>query len=87
MVVAALLWFVFSPGSGLLALFADRAELQDLQEQTKNLVEKNQQLEKEISLLEESPEHLEEIARRDYGLLKKNERVYDFSRPQEKPKK
>lgn len=87
MVVAALLWFVFSPGSGLLTLFADRAELQDLQEQTKNLVEKNQQLEKEISLLEESPEHLEEIARRDYGLLKKNERVYDFSRPQEKPKK
>jgi len=34
----------------------------------------------EIDGLQDDPEYLEEVARKEYGLLKKNERVYDFSK-------
>jgi len=78
--VAAVLWIIFSPGTGLLFLMGHRAELEQLQEKTAELEKENSDLHAEIDRLQNDPEYLEEVARKEYGLLKKNERVFDFSK-------
>ncbi len=79
LVVLALLWVILSPGSGLLAIWRKRSELKNLQQQNVELEAENSRLQKEIDRLQNDPAHLEEIARRDYSLLKKNERVFEFA--------
>lgn len=77
--VLALLWVLLAPGSGLLSLWKKREELQRLQQQTIQLEKENGVLVKDIDRLKNDPGYLEEIARKDYGLLKKNERVFEFA--------
>lgn len=83
----AFLWLLFAPGSGLFSLLRQRSELRELQLQAENLRKENAKLQKEIEQLENDPAYLEEIARRDYGLLKEHEHVYDFSKPEQSKKK
>ncbi|KJS01949.1 MAG: hypothetical protein VR65_07100 [Desulfobulbaceae bacterium BRH_c16a] len=78
LVVVSLLWMVFAPGSGVFSLWKKRQELQRLQQQTVQLQKDNEVLEKDIDRLQNDPTYLEEIARKEYGLLKKNERVFEF---------
>jgi cell division protein FtsB len=85
LVVLALLWVMLSPGSGLLAIWRKRSELKNLQQQNALLEEENTQLQKGIDKLQNDPAHLEEVARREYNLLKKNERVFEFT-PKKSPK-
>lgn len=73
------LWMIFAPGSGLVAIWKKRSELQSLQEQNQQLEVANTQLQKEIDKLQNDPAYLEEIARREHNLLKKNERVFEFA--------
>lgn len=82
-----LMWVLFAPGNGVVALLNQRSELREMQAETERLRVQNQQLQVELERLRKDPEYLEEIARKDYGLLKKNERVYDFSKPEQKEKK
>jgi cell division protein FtsB len=82
LVIMALLWIIFSPGSGIVTLMSKRSELKKLQEDTARIEQEIKELQKEIDLLHNDPHYLEDIARKDYGLLKKNERVFDFSKPQ-----
>ena len=84
LLLLALLWILFSPGSGIVTFFGKRSELKKMQKETVQLEQDNAQLQKEIDRLQNDSAYLEEIARKDYGLLKKNEKVYDFSRPQPK---
>lgn len=86
MVVVAVLWVLFAPGSGVLALYKKRQELLNLQAKTAQLEQENAKLQKDIDRLQNDPRYLEEVARRDYGLLRTNERVYDFS-PKKKEEK
>ncbi len=76
--VLALLWLIFSPGSGILAIWRKRSEQKNLQQQNIQLEEENSRLQKEIDKLQNDPGYLEEIARREHNLLKKNERVFEF---------
>ncbi len=78
LIVLALLWVMFSPGSGLLAIWRTRSEQKNLQQQNIQLEEENSRLQKEIDKLQNDPGYLEEIARREHNLLKKNERVFEF---------
>ena len=78
-VVLALLWIVFSPGAGLLTLWRKRSELHNLEQQNVALEEENTQLQEIIDKLQNDPAYLEEVARREHNLLKKNERVFEFS--------
>lgn len=78
----ALLWLLFAPGNGLFSLLRQRSDLRDLQQQTEDLRRENAKLAEEIDRLENDTAYLEEVARKDYGLLKKNEQVYDFSKPE-----
>jgi len=57
-----------------------RTELERLQEKTVELEKENNDLQKEINQLQNDPDYLEKVARKEYGLLKKNERVFDFSK-------
>lgn len=82
LVIMALLWLVFAPGSGIVTLMSKRSELKKLQEDTARIEQQIKGLQKEIDLLHNDSRYLEEIARKDFGLLKKNERVFDFSKPQ-----
>jgi len=80
LVLVAVMWILFSPGTGLLSLMGHRSELTQLQQKTAELEKENSELQAEINRLQSDPEYLEKIARKEYGLLKKNERVFDFSR-------
>ena len=80
LVLVAVMWIVFSPGTGLLSLMMHRSELTQLQQKTAELEKENSELQAEINQLQSNPEYLEELARKEYGLLKKNERVFDFSK-------
>ncbi len=79
--VLALLWVIFSPWSGLWLFMEKKAELRELQSNSVKLGQDNSSLKKEIERLRSDPSSLEKIARKKYNLLKKNERVYDFSQP------
>ncbi len=82
-VVAALLaflWVFFSPHAGVWTVIQHRSELHQLQEEMIQLEQENAILQSEIDKLQNDPAYLEEVARKKYGLLKKNERVFDFSR-------
>lgn len=80
--VICLAWLLFSPGNGLLSVVSMRSELHKLQAETAELSRENAVLEAEIDKMKNDPAYLEEVARRDFGLLKPNERVFDFSRPE-----
>lgn len=79
LVAAVSLWLLFAPGTGVLSLFRQRAELQNLKVKNTELAQENKELQEEVERLLNDPAYLEEIARREYGLLKKNEYIYDFS--------
>ncbi len=80
LLLAAALWIMFSPGIGLVSFRGHRIDLQRLEQEIADLERENHDLQVEIDGLQNDPEYLEEIARKEYGLLKKNERVYDFSK-------
>jgi cell division protein FtsB len=86
LVLIAVLWVVFAPGSGIVTLINKRSELHRLQEEKARLEQQIDTLQKDIDRLHNDPAYLEDIARSKYGLLKKNEKVYDFSKSQPEKK-
>lgn len=78
--LVGLLWIVFAPGSGLFDYYRSRTQLTQLQKDVSLLKQENSQLRTENNRLRNDPEYLEKIAREEYNLLKKNERVFDFSK-------
>ena len=79
MLVFAVLWIIFAPGSGLVTLISKRSELKKLQQETMQIEQQIDGLQGDIDRLHNDPSYLEDVARKDFGLLKKNEKVYDFS--------
>ncbi len=86
LLLIALLWIVFAPRSGIITIINKRSELEKLQKETTQIKQQTVELQKEIDRLHNDPAYLEEVARKDFGLLKKNEKVYDFSKPKTKEK-
>ena len=78
LVVLAFLWLLLAPGTGFLSLLRQRSELKTLQQQTQVLAEQNEIMRAEIENIEGDAAYLEEIARRDYGLVKDNEILFEF---------
>ena len=73
------LWMALSP-YGLWQHSRISRQLEELKAENARLEQENQQLLREITLLRNDPQYIEEMARREYGLLKKNELIFDFSR-------
>ncbi len=84
LVVASLLWILFAPGTGVYSLLKLRNQAFELEELTRELTANNETLRAEIDRLKNDRTYLEQIAREKYGMLKKNERVFDFSQSREK---
>lgn len=83
----AVLWIVFAPGSGVITLFAKRSEIKKLQQEVAQIEQQIEILENDIDRLHNDPSYLEEIARKKYLLLRKNEILYDFENPKTVKKK
>jgi cell division protein FtsB len=73
----AVLWLTLSPW-GAVGYFRLRHELAELRAANLELAAINRGLEEEIVRLKNDPAYLEKVAREQYGLLKKNELVYQI---------
>ncbi|MFV0439167.1 MAG: FtsB family cell division protein [Desulfopila sp.] len=86
LLLLGLVWVLFAPGNGIYAIFSKRHQVESLDAETLHLQKDNAVLQGEIDKMKNDPAYLEKVARRDFGLLKPNERVYDFSRPEKEDK-
>lgn len=84
LIIMSFVWLLFAPGTGVYSLMKQRSKAVELEEQTKALMETNEKLRTEIDRLKHDQAYLEQVAREKYGLLKKNERVFDFSKTPQK---
>ena len=80
LVVLILLWVLIAPKKSALHLVKANQELEAIQFENKRLEEENEVLREEIDRLKHDPTYLEEKARKEYGLLKKNEMLYKFEK-------
>lgn len=80
LVVCAVLGVFFSPYGGIYSLYQKKSHLAILEAKIVEFQDENKELSQEIARLQGDSEYIKEIARKKHGLLKKNERVYDFSR-------
>ena len=87
LLVFAFLWILFAPGSGVVTLISKRSQLKKVQKETAQIEQQINELQNDIDRLHNDPSYLEDIARKEYGLLKENEKVYDFSRSKSKKNK
>ena len=79
-VILLILWIIFAPNRGILALYQSQNEIERLQAENSRLEDENKVLLEEISRLQDDPDYLEEKARKDYGMLKENEVLYIFKK-------
>ncbi len=86
MIVLALLWLLFAPGSGLFHLLQKKKYLATLTAEQNALVQQNKEIERDIRRLQDDEAYLEQVAREDHGMLKDNEMVFDFSRKKKEKK-
>ncbi|MGV1098636.1 FtsB family cell division protein [Thiovibrio sp. JS02] len=70
-------WAIFGP-YGALKYYRVAKELNKVLADNEELRLSNEALRKEITKLKKDPVHLEEVARQQFGLIKKNEVIYDF---------
>lgn len=77
--LALISWIVFSP-KGLLKYFRLTETLETVKAENQKLEKENKELRQEVARLLNDPVYLEEIARKKYGLIKKNEIIFDFKK-------
>ena len=72
-------WIIFGP-SGALKYYKVTKELKTVRAEIKALESQNKALREEIAKLLSDPVYIEELARKKYGFIKKNEIIYDFEK-------
>ena len=80
-VLLLVVWVLFAPGGGYLHYRNSKKELAAIQQKNAELEQNNAALRQEIERLKTDEAYLEKVAREKHGLLKKDERVYEFNRP------
>ncbi len=75
-----LLWVFFAPGGGYVHYRKAQRELSTIKEKNIELQKNNAALRQEIERLQTDEAYLEKVAREKHGLLKKDERVYEFDK-------
>lgn len=84
--VLFLLAIILTPGKGLLFLRNQKVQIVSLNAEKQKLLQKNIALREEIKRIKTDVVFLEEVAREQHGLLKKDEIVFDFT-PKDKKNK
>ncbi|GAW66237.1 septum formation initiator [Geoanaerobacter pelophilus] len=78
-VIVFILYFTVFGDRGLLRINHLHRDLDETQKRLSQLKEENDQLKREIAALQSDRRYLESIARRDFGLVRSNEVVYQFT--------
>jgi len=76
--VAFILFFTIFGERGLLRIYHLNKEKQDVQQRLDALKGDNLKLVREVDALKNDRRYLESIARRDFGMVRKNEIIYQF---------
>ncbi len=79
-----ILYFTVFGERGLLRIYHLSKEKQEVQRRLDSIKNENLKLVKEVDALKNDRRYLESIARRDFGMVRKNEVIYQFSQ-QQKP--
>lgn len=77
-VIVFILYFTVFGDRGLLRINHLHRDLDDMQKHLSELKEENDKLKREIAALQSDRRYLESIARRDFGLVRGNEVIYQF---------
>ncbi len=81
-----MLWIFFAPGRGIFFLHQQKKDLVALKVEQERLIQENMEMEQAIKRLQSDEGYLEKVAREEYGMLKKNEMVFDFAKKKKKKK-
>jgi cell division protein FtsB len=82
-------FFTFFGDKGILHLLGLQKELARIKETNVRMEEENRRLREEVSRLQHEKRYIEEIARKELGMVKEGEVIYRFETPdteKEKPK-
>ena len=85
--ITFILYFTVFGERGLLRIYHLNREKKDIQQRVDSLRNDNLRLVREIDALKNDRRYLESIARRDFGLVRQNEVIYQFaqqSKPEER---
>jgi cell division protein FtsB len=78
LLVLVMIFFTFFGNKGLLQVYRLRRELKEIEGINTELRQENDKLRAEIDNLRTNKKYIEELARRELGLVKKGEIVYQF---------
>ena len=78
LLVSVMIFFTFFGDKGLLQVYRLRRELKEIESANMELRQENERLRGEIDNLRTNKKYIEELARRELGLVKKGEIVYQF---------
>jgi cell division protein FtsB len=78
LLVSVMIFFTFFGDKGLLQVYRLRRELREIERVNMELRQENERLRGEIGNLRTNKKYIEELARRELGLVKKGEIVYQF---------
>jgi cell division protein FtsB len=73
-----ILFFTVFGERGLLRIYHLSLETKEMQKRAEELKAENEKLKREIEALKTDRRYLESIARKDFGLVRKNEIIYQF---------
>ncbi len=77
-VILFILYFTIFGERGLLRIYHLTQDKKQIEERAAALQAENDQLKREIEALKTDRRYLESIARKDFGLVRKNEIIYQF---------
>ncbi len=78
LLVSVMIFFAFFGDKGLLQVYRLRGELEEIERVNAELRTENDKLRAEIDNLRTNKKYIEELARRELGLVKKGEIIYQF---------
>lgn len=73
-----IMFFTVFGDRGLLNIYHMNQEKQDIKKRLEELKVENEKLKREIEALKTDRRYLESIARKDFGLVRQNETIYQF---------
>ena len=85
-VVLVMVLVTFFGEKGILHLLRLKRELTRIKEENQRAEEENQRLREEVRRLQQEKRYIEEIARKELGMVKEGEVIYQFDSSNEKKK-
>ena len=78
LLISVMIFFAFFGDKGLLQVYRLSKELKEIERTNMELQRENERLRAEIEHLRTDKQYIEELARRELGLVKKGEIIYQF---------